>query len=138
MQTCGCPPVWLKAARRIACAALATIPLIGRTDAGAEWILLTSDEVTRTYLEKTPVLRRDTGQVGFRMRVAYAKPRDMMGLQYDSVVSRYLISCPANQVLTVQRFLLQDTAVVWTFPETHDQVPAEREIPGNVLAVVCP
>jgi hypothetical protein len=125
------------AGRRLRRAGLAALVLIAATAHGEDWILVASDDFTRTYLDASAVSRTQGTETRFQMRIRYSKPRDMMGLRYDGATTRYVISCESNLVLSSQRLLLDGAEMVWTFPVTDTPVQADREIPGEVLGSVC-
>jgi hypothetical protein len=125
------------AGRRLRHASLAALVLIAATARGEDWVLVASDDFTRTYVDASAVSRTQGAETRFQMRIRFSKPRDMMGLRYDGATTRYVISCETNLVLSKQRFLLDGAEMVWTFPFTDAPVQADREIPGEVLSSVC-
>jgi hypothetical protein len=112
--------------------------LVLSTSAHAEnWILLSSDDSSRTLLDAASVQRKSSDEVRFQIQRVHSAQKDMMGLQYNITRSRYLLNCQSGLVLFRQQFLLQDDEVVWTFPESDKAQKASMELPDGVMADIC-
>lgn len=105
---------------------------------GDHWILLAADELNRTYLDADSLSRGSGGELRFRIRLAYNKRRDMMGLAYDTAIKDYVAICGDNLIVSRLHRLLDGPEVVWTFPLSSDRVRASAELPREVLLRVCP
>lgn len=103
-----------------------------------DWILLASDELNRTYLDADSVSSGDRGEQRFRIKLAYNKRRDMMGLAYDTAIKDYVAICRDDLIISRLHRLLDGPEVVWTFPLSADRVKASAELPREVLTRVCP
>lgn len=102
-----------------------------------EWLLVASDEVKRTYVEAAASARNRGGTTRFRMKLEYARPRDMMGLRYDASVWTYVVACDSNRMLWAQQVLVNEDETVWTFPESNEESRADRKMPREVFREVC-
>lgn len=102
-----------------------------------EWVLLTSDETSRTLLDAASVERNAPDEVRFQLKRVHTGQKDMMGLQYNATSSRYVLDCQAGLLLFRQQFLLKDEEVVWTFPESGKAQKASMELPEAVIDAVC-
>jgi hypothetical protein len=112
--------------------------LVLSTSAHAEdWVLLSSDDTSRTLLDAASVQRKSSDEVRFQIQRVHSAQKDMMGLQYNITRSRYLLNCQSGLVLFRQQFLLQDDEVVWTFPESDKAQKASMELPDGVMADIC-
>jgi hypothetical protein len=112
--------------------------LVLSTSAHAEdWVLLSSDDTSRTLLDAASVQRKASNEVRFQIQRVHSAQKDMMGLQYNTTRSRYLLDCQSGLVLFRQQFLLQDDEVVWTFPESDKVQKASMELPDGVMADIC-
>lgn len=112
--------------------------LVLSTSAHAEdWVLLSSDDSSRTLLDAASVQRKSSDEVRFQIQRVHSAQKDMMGLQYNITRSRYLLDCQSGLVLFRQQFLLQDDEVVWTFPESDKAQKASMELPDGVMAHIC-
>jgi hypothetical protein len=105
---------------------------------GDDWILLASDELNRTYLDADSLSRGTGDELRFRIRLAYNKRRDMMGLAYDTAIKDYVAICGDDLIVSKLHRLLNGPEVVWTFPVSSDRVRASAELPREVLLRVCP
>jgi hypothetical protein len=114
------------------------VALVLSTSAHAEnWVLLSSDDSSRTLLDAASVQRKSSDEVRFQIQRVHSAQKDMMGLQYNITRSRYLLNCQSGLVLFRQQFLLQDDEVVWTFPESDKAQKASMELPDGVMADIC-
>lgn len=102
-----------------------------------EWVLLTSDETSRTLLDVASVERNASDEVRFQLKRVHTGQKDMMGLQYNATSSRYVLDCQSGLILFRQQFLLKDEEVVWTFPESGKAQKASMELPDAVIDAVC-
>ncbi len=102
-----------------------------------DWELITSDEVSAVYLGAQAATSDAGREVRFRIRLAYRKRRDMMGLFYDTATKDYVLACATGLVVSIHHLLWEGDEIVWTFPPSAEKVEAERELPPGVLTRVC-
>ncbi len=103
----------------------------------ADWVLVSSDETARTYLDASSVSRGASGETRFSLKLAYNNRRDMMSLEYNGALKNVVIACSSGMVLYRQQFLLNDDEVVWTFPESSKPDKADKELPEAIIRKVC-
>ncbi len=113
--------------------------LLGLSSAaqGQEWSLLAEDGSTRTFLATPSAGVNERGEIQLQIKTVFINRMDMMGLQYDASLKKYLVSCNAGTVLSRQQFLLNGDEVVWTFPESRKEQKASMEIAPDVLGKIC-
>lgn len=104
---------------------------------GDDWILLSSDELSSTFLDASSVKRTSSKQVQFQVKLIFRYPRDMMGLQHNAASTKYTVSCKSGLIFFRQKFLLNDDEIVWTFPASNKKQKAELELSDEVLGKVC-
>jgi len=63
--------------------------------------------------------------------------RDIMGLQYNSTITLYTVSCELDLVSSKQQFAYNNDELVWTYPEFNKEVKASLEMSGKILEKVC-
>lgn len=115
----------------------AAVLLLSTSAYAEDWVLLSSDDSSRTLLDAASVQRKASTEVRFQIQRVHSAQKDMMGLQYNITRSRYLLDCQSGLVLFRQQFLLQDNEVVWTFPESDKAQKASMELPDGVMADIC-
>lgn len=103
----------------------------------ADWVVLTSDESSRILLDLASVERKAPDEVRFRVKRIHSGQKDMMGLQYNATLGRYVLACDSGIVMFRQQFLLKDDEVVWTFPESGKAQKASQELSDAVIGAVC-
>lgn len=103
-----------------------------------DWIPLSSDELSSTFIHVSSVQRASPKQVQFQIKQVFRSARDMMGLQHNAASTNYTISCQSGLVLLQQKFLLNDDDIVWTFPASNNKQKAKLELSDEVLDKVCP
>ena len=104
---------------------------------GNDWTLLSSDDLSATYLDKASLSRNASNEVLFRIRLAYKRKRDMMGLFSDSATRDYVLACDARLVVSMQHLLWEGDEIVWTFPRATEKVRADRELPAELISRLC-
>lgn len=105
---------------------------------GDDWVLLSSDQLSSTFLDGLSVKRTSSQQAQFQIKLVFRYPRDMMGLQHNAASTKYTVSCKSGLILFRQKFLLNDDEIVWTFPASNEKQKAKLELPDEVLDKVCP
>ena len=101
-----------------------------------DWTETSIDNSTQVLLSKEKNLSAD-GKKRFKVKSIFKNYRDIMGLQYNSTVTQYTISCESDSVSAKQQFAFNNDELVWTFPEFNKEVKASLEISGKLLEKVC-
>lgn len=101
-------------------------------------ILLSSDEVSSTFLDASSVKRISSQQVQFQIKQIYRSQRDMMGLQHNAASTKYTVACQSGLIHSRQKFLLNEDEIVWTFPASNKKQKAKLELSDEVLEKICP
>lgn len=104
---------------------------------GDDRILLSSDELSSTFLDTSSVKRQSSNQVQFQAKVIFRSQRDMMGLKHNAASTTYTVSCKSGLILSRQKFLLNDGEIVWTFPASDKKQKIELELSDEALEKVC-
>lgn len=130
-----CIGLWL-------CACVGLLPGLSRATSavgtGGNWILLASDGSSSQFISTAATDGAPSGEARAQVKTVFRSAKDMMGLSYNASLTTYRLSCASAQVLSRQRFLLDDDLVVWTFPEVTDAQSARRELSESALNVICP
>lgn len=103
-----------------------------------DWLQLSSDELSSTFLDASSVKRASPKQVQFQIKRVFRSPRDMMGLQHNAAFTKYTVSCQSGLILLRQKFLLNDDEIVWTFPASNEKQKVKLELSDAVIDKVCP
>jgi hypothetical protein len=103
----------------------------------ADWVLLSNDELSSTFLDVHSVKRTSSKQVQFQIKLIFRSQRDMMGLLHNAASTNYKISCKSGLILFRQKFLLNDDEIVWTHPASDKKQKVELELSDEVLKKVC-
>ncbi len=104
---------------------------------GEEWMPLSADEGAQTLLAISPARADRPGELQVQIKTAFINRMDMMGLQYDASLKKYVVSCASGTILSRQQFLLSGEEVVWTFPESRKEQKASPEIAPEVMNKIC-
>ena len=102
-----------------------------------DWVLLSSDELSKTFLDTSSIKRSSSKQIDFQIRQVFSSQRDMMGLQHNAAVTNYKISCQLGLILFQQKFLLNDDEVVWTHPASNKKQKLRLELSDEVVGKIC-
>ena len=103
----------------------------------ADWVLLSNDELSSTFLDVHSVKRTSSKQVQFQIKLIFRSQRDMMRLLHPPASTNYKISCKCGLILFRQKFLLNDDEIVWTHPASDKKQKVELELSDEVLKKVC-
>jgi hypothetical protein len=102
-----------------------------------DWVLLSSDELSKTFLDTSSIKRSSSKQIDFQIKQVFNSQRDMMGLQHNAALMKYKISCQLGLILFQQKFLLNDDEVVWTHPASINKQKAALELSDEVVGKIC-
>ena len=64
---------------------------------GEEWTLISTDDSSQTFLSYEKIIKEDSKK-RFRVKSIFKNYRDLMGLQYNSTINSYVISCELDLV----------------------------------------
>ena len=101
-----------------------------------DWTEASFDNSTQVLLSKEKNIKAD-GKKRFKVKSIFKNYRDIMGLQYNSTITEYTISCETDSVSAKQQFAFNNDELVWTFPEFNKEVKASLEMSRKVLEKVC-
>jgi hypothetical protein len=104
---------------------------------GDDWVLLSSDELSKTFLDTSSIKRTSSKQIDFQIKQVFSSQRDMMGLQHNAARINYKISCQLGLILFQQKFLLNDDEIVWTHPASDKKQKATLELSDEVIGKIC-
>ena len=104
---------------------------------GDDWVFVSSDELSRTFLDASSIKRTSSKQIDFQIKQVFNSQRDMMGLQHNAAVTNYKISCQLGLILFQQKFLLNDDEIVWTHPASNKKQKAALELSDEVVGKIC-
>jgi hypothetical protein len=104
---------------------------------GNDLVLLSSDELSKTFLDTSSIKRTSSKQIDFQIKQVFRSQRDMMGLQHNAAVINYKISCQLGLIFFQQKFLLNDDEVVWTHPASNKKQKAALELSDEVVGKIC-
>ncbi len=102
-----------------------------------DWVLLSSDELSKTFLDTSSIKRTSSKQIDFQIKQVFRSQRDMMGLQHNAALMNYKISCQLGLILFQQKFLLNDDEIVWTHPASNKKQKATLELSDEVVGKIC-
>ena len=102
-----------------------------------DWVLLSSDELSKTFLDTSSIKRSSSKQINFQTKQVFRSQRDMMGLQHNAAVTNYKISCQLGLILFQQKFLLNDDEIVWTHPASNKKQKLTLELSDEVVGKIC-
>ncbi len=120
--------------KKILFAALLCLSLSAKGD---DWVLLSSDELSKTFLDTSSIKRTASKQIDFQIKQVFNSQRDMMGLQHNAALMKYKISCQLGLILFQQKFLLNDDEIVWTHPTSDKKQKATLELSDEVVGKIC-
>ena len=100
-------------------------------------VLLSSDELSKTFLDTSSIKRSSSKQIDFQIRQVFNSQRDMMGLQHNAAVINYKISCQLGLILFQQKFLLNNDEVVWTHPASNKKQKLTLGLSDEVVGKIC-
>ena len=121
--------------KKILFAALLFLSLSAKGD---DWVLVSSDALSRTYLDSSLIKKTSSNQVNFQIKQVFLSQRDMMGLQHNAALIKYRLSCQSGLISLQQKFFLNDDEIVWTFPASNKKQKATLELSDEVLGKICP
>ena len=116
----------------------AVLLLISAAARGNETVLLSTDELSRTFLILPLDDKTEGNKIRFQIKVVFNTPRDMMGLSFNATTKTYVISCKQDRILLKQEFLLDNDITVWTFPASKNKGKLSSEFSRDILAKICP
>lgn len=111
--------------------------LISATVRGNESVLLSSDELSRTFLILPFGDKTESNKIQFQIKVVFNNPRDMMGLSFNTTAKTYIVSCKQDRILFKQEFLLDNNETVWTFPVSENKGKPTSEFSRDILTKIC-
>ena len=113
------------------------ILLINCVAATAEdWTETSNDNSAQVFLSKEK--NSNSGvKKRFKVKSVLKNNRDIMGLQYNSTITLYTVSCELDLVSSKQQFAYNNDELVWTYPEFNKEVKASLEMSGKILEKVC-
>jgi hypothetical protein len=120
--------------KKIFFAALLCLSLSAKGD---DWVLLSSDELSKTFLDTSSIKRTASKQIDFQIKQVFNSQRDMMGLQHNAALMKYKMSCQLGLILFQQKFLLNDDEIVWTHPASDKKQKATSELSDEVVGKIC-
>ena len=120
--------------KKILFAALLCLSLSARGD---DWVLLSIDELSKTFLDTSSIKRTSSKQIDFQIKQVFNSQRDMMGLQHNAALMKYKKSCQLGLILFQQKFLLNDDEIVWTHPASDKKQKAILELSDEVMGKIC-
>ena len=103
----------------------------------ADWVLLSNDELSSTFLDVHSLKRTSSKQVQFQIKMVFRSQRDMMGLLHNAASTNYKVSCQSGLIVFRQKFLLNDDEIVWTHPASNQKQKVALELSDEVLRKVC-
>ncbi len=101
-----------------------------------EWTETSNDNSAQVFLSKEK--NSNSGvKKRFKVKSVLKNNRDIMGLQYNSTITLYTVSCELDLVSSKQQFAYNNDELVWTYPEFNKEVKASLEMSGKILDKVC-
>ena len=101
-----------------------------------EWTETSNDNSAQIFLSKEK--NSNSGvKKRFKVKSVLKNNRDIMGLQYNSTITLYTVSCELDLVSSKQQFAYNNDELVWTYPEFNKEVKASLEMSGKILEKVC-
>ncbi|MCE2870115.1 MAG: hypothetical protein LW714_01720 [Oxalobacteraceae bacterium] len=101
-----------------------------------EWTETSNDNSAQVFLSKEK--NSNSGvKKRFKVKSVLKNNRDIMGLQYNSTITLYTVSCELDLVSSKQQFAYNNDELVWTYPEFNKEVKASLEMSGKILEKVC-
>ena len=101
-----------------------------------EWTETSNDNSAQVFLSKEKNSNSDIKK-RFKVKSVFNNNRDIMGLQYNSTITQYTVSCELDLVSSKQQFAYNNDELVWTYPEFNKEVKASLEMSGKILDKVC-
>lgn len=101
-----------------------------------DWKLISTDNLSNTFLSNEKIIDLDNKK-RFKVKSIFKNSRDIMGLQYNSTITSFIISCELDLINARQQFAFNGNELVWTFPESTKDERASAEIPKKALEEVC-
>jgi hypothetical protein len=101
-----------------------------------EWTETSNDNSAQIFLSKEKNSNSDIKK-RFKVKSVFKNNRDIMGLQYNSTITLYTVSCELDLVSSKQQFAYNNDELVWTYPEFNKEVKASLEMSGKILDKVC-
>jgi hypothetical protein len=101
-----------------------------------EWTETSNDNSAQIFLSKEKNSNSDVKK-RFKVKSVFKNNRDIMGLQYNSTITLYTVSCELDLVSSKQQFAYNNDELVWTYPEFNKEVKASLEMSGKILDKVC-
>ena len=101
-----------------------------------EWTETSNDNSAQIFLSKEKNSNSDIKN-RFKVKSVFKNNRDIMGLQYNSTITLYTVSCELDLVSSKQQFAYNNDELVWTYPEFNKEVKASLEMSGKILDKVC-
>lgn len=101
-----------------------------------EWTETSNDNSAQIFLSKEKNSNLDIKK-RFKVKSVFKNNRDIMGLQYNSTITLYTVSCELDLVSSKQQFAYNNDELVWTYPEFNKEVKASLEMSGKILDKVC-
>ncbi len=101
-----------------------------------EWTETSNDNSAQVFLSKEKNSNSDIKK-RFKVKSVFNNNRDIMGLQYNSTITQYTVSCELDLVSSKQQFAYNNDELVWTYPEFDKEVKASLEMSGKILEKVC-
>jgi hypothetical protein len=105
--------------------------------AAQDWSQVASNDAYSLSMRVEASVEPALAHVRLQVRVVYRKPRDMMGLVFDSTITDYLLSCASSEMLRKQQMLFDGDERVWMFPVSMSVVKAVTEIAPEVERKAC-
>ncbi len=101
-----------------------------------EWTETSNDNSAQVFLSKEKI--SNSGVIKrFKVKSVLKNNLDNMGLQYNSTITLYTVSCELDLVSSKQQFAYNNDELVWTYPEFNKEVKASLEMSGKILEKVC-
>ena len=101
-----------------------------------EWTETSNDNSAQVFLSKEKISNSGVKK-RFKVKSVLKNNRDIMGLQYNSTITLYTVSCELDLVSSKQQFAYNNDELVWTYPEFNKEVKASLEMSGKILEKVC-
>ena len=101
-----------------------------------EWTETSNDNSAQVFLSKEKISNSGVKK-RFKVKSVLKYHRDIMGLQYNSTITLYTVSCELDLVSSKQQFAYNNDELVWTYPEFNKEVKASLEMSGKILEKVC-
>jgi len=101
-----------------------------------EWTETSNDNSAQIFLSKEKNSNSDVKK-RFKVKSVFKNNRDIMGLQYNSTITLYTVSCELDLVSSKQQFAYNIDELVWTYPVFNKEVKASLEMSGKILDKVC-